>query len=55
LLSLALFRYYHITRAFKADKKQLAVFTSFNILANNFLPFNSGVSCQFNQQVQLKD
>jgi hypothetical protein len=24
----------------QTDKKQLAVFTSFNILANNFLPLN---------------
>jgi len=27
-------------KALKSDKKQLAVFTPFNILANNFLPLN---------------
>jgi hypothetical protein len=32
-------------KQFKTDKKQLAVFTSFNILANRFLPLNMGVMC----------
>jgi hypothetical protein len=27
----------------QTDKKQLAVFTSFNILANNFLPLNGAL------------
>jgi hypothetical protein len=29
-----------VQQGIQTDKKQLAVFTSFNILANNFLPLN---------------